>query len=333
MSARKSKGEAPAAALPALDVQVLAGARAGTTVRFHEAPVTFGRDGTHPLQVDLPVVSRDHGFFDQRDGKWAVVNRSPNGLKLDRKTVRKRPAVLPDSGQIVIGDTAVLSFRLRDRSSAMSEGDTAPVGSPTAPGEAPYADGDPMHRPGKRMTRTRLLLGVVCFWVVLFGVLLALQSNEKSDTDATGRPSLPVTRLTDAQIEARVRAELPARPTNDVLVERWLSEADEYYALRDVRPYAAYRAMDAYRQAASYMPGNTLEDPLLQRRYLDLQEQLVDDVTRRYRDLMGKLDSRRYGAAATAIENLLDRFPDHERGDDSLHRHLRRLLDHARSRA
>lgn len=330
MNARANK---PTPAPPALEVSIMSGPAAGTLVRFQEAPVSFGRDASHPLHIDLPTISRDHGYFDLQNGQWVVVNRSPNGLKLNRKTVNKRPAVLPHDGQIIIGDAPVLTFRLRDRGATTAGDLMTPMASTTSPGDAPYADGDPMHRPGKRITRAHLLMGVVGFWVVLFALLIVLQPGSDADTDATGRPALPVTRLTDAQLVAHAHTQSQPQANNDVLAEQFMAQAQEFYALRDVRPDAAYRAMDAYRNAASYLPGNTLPDPLLQRRHLDLQQQLSDDVTRRYRDIMGKLDSRRYAAAALAIDDLLDRFPDHEQGERSLHRHLRKLLDYARRKA
>lgn len=330
MNARANK---PAPAPPALEVSIMSGPAEGTVVRFNEAPVSFGRDDSHPLHIDLPTVSRDHGYFDQQNGQWVVVNRSPNGLKLNRKSVNKRPAALPHDGQILIGDAPVLAFRLRDRSATAASDFSTPVADTTSPGDAPYADGDPMHRPGKRITRTHLLMGVVGFWVVLFGLLMVLQPSNEVKTDASGRPALPVARLTDAQLKAHARATAEPQANNDLLAGQLMSQAQEFYALRDVRPDAAYRAMDAYRKAASYLPGNTLPDALLQRRLLDLQQQIADDLIRRYKDIMGKLDSRRYATAANAIDDLLDRFPDHDRGEQSLHRHLRKLLDHARRKS
>ncbi|MEM1026664.1 MAG: FHA domain-containing protein [Planctomycetota bacterium] len=320
-----------AAPTPVLDVTVLAGSQANTRRRFTQGPVPFGRDAVHPIVLDLPTVSRDHGYFDLRDGQWVVVNRSPNGLKLGRKSVTKKPATLPANTSVTIGDEPLLQLELRRAGEAVPSLD---LDAALTRKQNEAQDEDPLHRRNKMPTRTRVLLGVALFWVVLFGVLLLFEPFfGEPKVDDTGRLVLPIARLDTAQLEAKIRLAPPNVPTDDVRAERALEQAASYYALRQVNPDAAWRAMDAYRTAAGYLPEDRLADPLLQRRYLDLQQQLSDDLQTRYSDALGKLESRRFRAAAQAFDELLKRFPDDTLGDASITRHVLRLREFARNNA
>ncbi|MEM8782562.1 MAG: FHA domain-containing protein [Planctomycetota bacterium] len=323
-----------AAPAPVLDVTVLAGSHAATRLRFTKGPVPFGRDPSHPLLLDLATVSRDHGYFDLSDGQWVVVNRSPNGLKLGRKRVTKKPAPLPANASITIGDAALLQIELRRAGESVPSLDLdAALARKQAEPKAPKDD-DPLHRHNKMPTRTRVLLGVAAFWVALFGVLLLFEPLFSEETvDARGQLVLPVARLDAAQLEAKIRRDPPNVPTDDLRAERELERAASYYALRQVNPDAPWRAMNAYRKAAGYLPDDRLADPLLQRRYLDLQQQLAEDLRRRYDDALGKLESRRFRAAAQSLDQLLRRFPDDELGEDALARHLLILREFARNHA
>ncbi len=314
----------------ALDVTVLAGPNTGTRVRFDSSPAAFGRDATHPLIIDVPVVSRDHGYFDLKDGKWQIVNRSPNGLSVNGKRLKGRSSrVLPAEATVVIGDTPVMNVRLRD-AAATQPGAAPDTGVDGNEASDNTDDADPLHKPRRKVTRTRLLVGLVLFWVVLFGVLFALEPMFNRNADDPRGLSLPVARLDDAALAQRVRQPAPSQPNDDRVAEQAMKQAESFYGLRDVKDDAAFRAMDAYRKAAAYSPGGQLADPLAQRRYLDLQQQLIDDLTRRYTDAMAKLESRRYEAAYRAFDAVLERYPDYDRGDRSIHRHAQKLRDFAR---
>ncbi|MEM8495955.1 MAG: FHA domain-containing protein [Planctomycetota bacterium] len=308
---------------------MLGGSTANTRLRFTHGPVAFGRDLTHPLVLDLPTVSRDHGYFDLRNGEWVVVNRSPNGLKLGRKKVTKKPASLPANTEVTIGDAALLQVELRRAGESVPSLD---LDAALARKQNEAKDEDPLHRRNKMPTRTRILLGVVAFWVILFGLLLLFEPMLGDDQlDATGRLALPVPRLDAAELEAKVRLAPPDAPTDDLRAERSLDQAEGFYAVREFNPGASWKAMDAYRTAAGFLPDDRLVDPLLQRRYLDLQQQLSEDLQRRYADALGKLESRRFRAAADAFDDLLIHYPDHERGDNSIARHVLRLREFARN--
>lgn len=315
-----------------LDVTVLAGSTANTRLRFVRGPVTFGRDLSHAVVIDLPTVSRDHGYFDIRDGQWVVVNRSPNGLKLGRKRVTQKPVPLPTAASVTIRDAPLLQLELRRAGEAIPSLDLDAAMSRKQSAEPD--DADPVHRRNAMPTRTKVLLGVVAFWMLLFGGLLLFEPLFRADTvDGDGRMVLPVPRLTPAQLEARVRLAPPNLPTDDLRAERALEEAASFYGLREVNPAAAWKSMDAYRTAAGFLPDDRLDDPLTQRRYLDLQQTLVDDLQSRYVDALGKLESRRFAAASEAFRQLLIRFPDYEMGDDSIYRHVQRLREFAQRQA
>lgn len=308
---------------PALEVTVTAGRTTGTQLLLHQSSATFGRSPDAAVPLDLATASREHGTFERRDGRWFVVNHSPNGLRLGGRKIRKRPAPIREHDEIVIGDQHVMTLRLRH------PGQTDDAPDPLAEGAA-----DPVHADkGGRITRTKLLAGIVIFWVLLFGVLLVLRPMFSQPTASNGLTGLPVTPLTDADIQRIIRTPLPDQAVNDLRASEAIREAQNQYALRDLKKDAPYRAMAAYKKALAYSPDTGFADPLAERRYLDLQQQLTADAQRRYRDALGKLKSRRFGDAYRALGDLMQRIPDHELGDASLQRHLQLLRDFARRRA
>ncbi len=123
------------------------------------------------------------------------------------------------------------------------------------------------------------------------------------------------------------------QPANQRRYEQALGEADNLYAQREVRAEAASRAQLAYKEALRFRADGGFDQPLIQRRYLDLTDAVADQIIQRYNDAYGKLASDRPESALKAFDDLVDFYPDHAMGQQSLQRHIQKMRELARQRA
>lgn len=304
-----------------LEVTILAGPTAGQRLVLHGGIAAFGRDAGGAIVIDRPEVSRHHGELHKEGDTWVVVNHSPNGTLINGKKVGRRSKAIVGPSTLSVGRMELMKVVPK----VQRHGVSRPV------------DGRAIEEAGREasslgsLNRTKLLLGVIGFWVVLFAVLIGI----KPFINGSGRggEDSPVARWTDAQITAAVREKLPPQPADERAYEQALAEAENLYAQRSVRENAAGQALWAYKQALSYRTEGSFDEPILQRRYLDLSDQVSQMLTERYRDAYGKYASDRYGQALSAFDTMIDLYPDYERGPASFQRHLQTMRDATRRQA
>jgi predicted component of type VI protein secretion system len=74
-----------------------------------EGPVTVGRALGLELWLDDGRLSRQHCRFEQRDGKWMLIDlNSRNGTFIRKKQVTEH--VLADGDEVVVGDTKIVFY-------------------------------------------------------------------------------------------------------------------------------------------------------------------------------------------------------------------------------
>ncbi len=290
---------------------ITAGPNAGERVRINRSPATFGRDPDNALVIDLPTVSRVHGELRFEDDRWVLVNHSANGTTINRKPVGRKPRPLQDRDQVVVGDQPVLVVALResaeDERVVVSESrDIGPAAAPT-----PTAG---------MSARTRLWLVIAGFWAVVFTVVfvfVGLDSPEQRQSTA----DVPV--LDDGQIAAAIRAPLPKREPSPRTATHYFDQAEGFYQLINADPQNVFRAYHGYKTALSYTFGGDFNDDrddwggkpraelgIAQKRMLELEDRLIEEVTRLYKDAHGKLRDRRYRDAQVAFKRVMDLYQD-----------------------
>ncbi|MEM8738946.1 MAG: FHA domain-containing protein [Planctomycetota bacterium] len=295
---------------PLLEVTLTAGALAGQRIRVNRSPAGFGRDAANALVIDLPTVSRVHGELRYDGAGWALINHSPNGTTLNRRPVGRKPRPLADGDQIVVGQQPVMTVTLRDAAAGESAAveQARDVGSTPAPPAA------------QRLTpRAKLWLGIFGFWAVVFALAFIFLGGE----DDRGPTSAGVPVLSDAQIAAAVRAPLPKREASPRLAGQHFEDAETFYQMVNADPKNAFRAMQSYKTALSYALGDDFTDDrddwggkppaelaIAQKRLLELETQLTQDLQRLYKDAHGKLTDRRYQQARLAFERIYRLYND-----------------------
>lgn len=298
-----------------LEITITAGPTAGQRVRVNQSPATFGRGMDNPLVVDLTTVSRVHGELRYEDDRWVVANLSKNGTQLNNRSIGRKPRPLRDGDQIVVGNQPVMAVALREGD---GEGPTVTVTGDAGSGDVGTANAAPPN-PGIS-ARTKLWLAIIGFWVAVFGVAFFVSSGADSREVRTG-PAVPV--LTDRQIAEAVRAPLPAQEASPRTAAQHFDEAEAFYGMVNADPQNVFRALYAYKTALSYTYGDDFTDDrddwggkppaelaIAQKRYGQLEAQLIDDVQRLYKDAHGKLMDRRYGEARLGFEKVFRLYND-----------------------
>ncbi|MEM1107518.1 MAG: FHA domain-containing protein [Planctomycetota bacterium] len=294
-----------------LEITINAGPTAGQRVRVNQSPASFGRGMDNPLVIDLDTVSRVHGELRFEADRWVIANLSKNGTRLNNRAVGRKPRPLRDGDQVVVGNQPVMTIALREDRDATA---TAAVGSD---------DVGSAHAPPPRSTlspRAKLWMTIAGFWLTVFSVAFFL-SRGTDGTEARVGPAVPA--LTDAEIAEAVRAPLTSRQNSPRTASQHFDEAESYYGLVSANPQNAFRALFAYKTALSYTYGDDFSDPrndwggkpaaelaIAQKRFAELQTQIIEDVQTLYKDAYGKLVDRRYDEARLGFERVFRLYND-----------------------
>lgn len=295
-----------------LEVTINAGPTAGQRVRINRSPAAFGRGMDNPLVIDLPTVSRVHGELRYEDDRWVLVNLSANGTQLNNRPLGRKSRPLSDGDQIVVGNQPVMTVALREGQSKdgpVVHDDTHDVGTadatPTKAGLSP---------------RAKLWASIFGFWAVVFTLAFIFLGLEPG---ANGGGGAGVQPLTDAQIANAVRAPLRQREASPRIAAEHFDEAEAYYQMIGADPQNTFRALQAYKTALSYAYGDDFTDDrddwggkdpaqlaIAQKRFIELEETLIADVERLYKDALGKLRDRRYNEAKLGFEKVFRLYND-----------------------
>lgn len=290
-----------------IELHILAGKNAGRRLVLDQQAITLGRDAHCDITIDLPYISREHAQLRYDEAGWVLANQSANGTWLNGKKVTKKPRPLTDASIVTIGDEHVLEIvSLSPPSVAASA--AAATASPASSSEDASDQASTAPAPGTGLTkRAKLWIGIGAYMVLMLAVIVffsTLDQSASSDND-----TLAVPEFTAAAIASEIRQPPRQQLADERTMRKALVEAGELFALRETDPLTRYRAYESYRVAQSYAPDLKLPDSLDARRYQVLEQELIDDVTKRYQEAYNLLHARQYDAAAKAFEKLLERYP------------------------
>lgn len=296
-----------------LTIQILSGPNMGKRQRFTQGPVTFGRDADNGIVLAEPFVSRKHGSLVVIDDRWALLNLSANGTKVNARLVTavgKRPRKLRHGDVIAVGNQPVFTVGLEAGSDAPAESDAAAAA--------------PARR--RLSARGKLWAAVGVYVLLMIGLFVFLSTLGGDGPGAGPRPA----ELSPAEVEAQIRAPLaPMQPPNPGAAARYLDEAREWYFRRETDRSAAFRALLKYKQALAAADRVLFEEGLDQQRYLEVQNELVERVERLYRRGVNQTVAGNYQGAVESFDELLAIYGDR---DSELYRSALALRAYAAAR-
>lgn len=282
-----------------MQIEIINRTGVGRREMFTASPVTFGREADNAVPVSGAHTSRHHGELRFENGRWLLVNLSPNGTEVGGKRVTKKPRVLRDRDVISVGGEVLFEIRLTP--TPRSPGDPALPGS-GAPGFAP-ADTPAAHSGTARRTKIWIAIGI--YLVLMVGLFVFLSTLKKERSAAADAPE-----LTRSEIVDEIRRPLPPMATDERESHQQLLAARELVNRLDAAPDAMYRAYLAYRRSLLLGDRTEFVEGLDQRRFLDVQERLIERVSRAYAEAYEKYKSRQFREAEEAFRRLMQIYPD-----------------------
>lgn len=284
--------------MSSVQIRILIGPNQGARLRVDKDHASFGRSADCDITIDQPFVSREHGKLQLTPKGWVLENQSANGTVVAGKTVTKKPRPIAEGQVVSIGSEDAFEII----SLALPAAEPVPAEAEEEPGEEKK----------KLSGRSKLWIGLgayVMIMMLLFVFLSLFGGGETSDNPVDRMPQLSKSDLRE-QVKAEIRRTLPKRPPDSLKVRQHSEAALEQYNLRHRDPTARYRALVQYREALSYTRGEKLEDPENDKLYIEIQEELVEDITDRYDRAYGLLRNRAFERANTEFRELARIYAD-----------------------
>jgi hypothetical protein len=283
-----------------LQVQILTGEDAGKTVLLTDAPVSFGRNVDNALVVDLPEMSRQHGRFewDAQDDRWYLVNLSDNGTRLDRRLVRAKPRAMAEEHVVTVGETEVFRVTVAG----------APANAPPPPVE-PEDDPAAASREDKPRTKLWVGLGVYVLLMLLAIIIFSIVQQE----DDPGVQTEGIRPVTADQIDDAIRQPLDPIDSGDRGFQEAVEQARRLFAAAPEQ-LAGSRELPIvyrqYRQALAHSQRSYFLNEADERRWRQVQDLMVQELTRQNDRAYQLLQSQAYPQAVRAYEQLLDYYDE-----------------------
>lgn len=276
--------------MAAIVIQIVTGPGTSRREVFEESPLSFGREGSNEIILAEPTASRQHGELHFEEGQWVLVNLSPNGTWVNGRKITRKPCVLHHQDVVSVGDRPIFQIFLESAAPASEE--PAPVVA---------AASSTTSRRAKIWTIIAIYL---VFMTGLFIVLLTLTGH--ADSEAAPAPELTPEQIRQAILEPEKAAVVDPRKS-----QQYLDAATQLFNKLETSPANLYRAYNAYQMALAYSGHNYFPDGLDQRRYLQLQDNLIQQVIRLYAEGYARLRSRQYREAEATMRKLVqDVYPD-----------------------
>lgn len=288
-------------ALPTLQIQVLCGPWAGRRLALHEVPVVCGRDPSSIVLLDGPHVSRKHCELIDLDGQWAVVNHSPNGLRVNGRKVAGKPVLLEDGATLSVGDADLFRVNL---------GPAPAVEQPAEPAQESDAAGSAAAATDMPRRKTKLWIGIGVYLVLLLGLFIYVSTIQTKSSNQSVQPA----ELTAEQIEQDVRRPRPKPPggADERVAQQYLEQARQLSQRTALTVDGHYRAYDAFRLSLAAVDKRVFDLGTDQTRFQDLQDTMVRQVTELYKEAYLTLRSLDYKSASDKFKQLMDMYPDNQ---------------------
>jgi hypothetical protein len=271
-------------------IQMHVGPQAGLQMTYSEPRLTFGRAPQNNIAIDDQHLSRFHGELLFQNEHWMLVNQSPNGVTINRRSVTgKEPQTLRPGDVIGVGGTKIFTVQFVPSAAAQARAHTATEEAPAKPR---------MSRRAKIWTAIGVYIGII---VVIVGIL-SFRGGA-----STASLSLPVM-LTEQQITSIIREKPQVNTRDEREAQNHLKEARAAYAHIETVPDALFNAYNHYKLARANLRQG-LED-VDQLQFTAAEDQLVKRVTADYEVAAKLLRNRDYAQAQEAFTKLRRLYPE-----------------------
>jgi predicted component of type VI protein secretion system len=308
-----------------MQLHILAGPQQGQRLRLAQTRITFGRAADNTLVLDQSFVSRYHGSLEYEDDQWWLINHSPNGTRLGKKKVTKKPRLVRDQAVVTIGEQPLFQVLLHGQPTDAAATATAPSASPEA--SASDTAGD---ESTEGSSRAKLWIGIGVYLAAMLALFITLATLTSGDAQATAN----LQTLSRQQVAKEIRSLGPSpgdRAPSARQANQYLQQATANYNMRQAQADALYRAHLNYQRAQAYSPAGRLSDGAEQARALQVEKMLIEQTQQQYRRALTFYRDQRYDRAIEAFRELKRQYPATGRQRQStLFQNVERYIGQAR---
>ncbi len=290
--------------MPSIEIKLMQGPNSGRAAIFTNSPITFGRNPDNTIVIAMDHLSRHHGEIIFSDGKWSLINLSPNGTTINKRNITKKPRQLKNNDIIGVGNQTIFSVNLSPTqqtttANAQQQHDNI-INTPS--------DNSPHFTPEQaaKTKRKRIWIGIGIYLFVFMIILIVLSQLSHNNDNKNG----PLVQLTQQQIAREVSAPL-IRTQNDRKAKEQLDKAQEQFNVRRANPRALFEAHYAFRESLAYSKTNRFSDGLIQYDFKKCESELIDKLSNMYLDACAKLRAGQYKKADEILRQIVsDVYPD-----------------------
>jgi TolA-binding protein len=217
------------------------------------------------------------------------VSHSPNGSTVNGKPVATGKAhPLKPGDTIGVGKQKLLTVQFQP---------------PVAKGAAEEAAAAPA-RQSDMSRRAKLWLGIGIYMVIALVVIIVLWGLKKEEA----APQLAAAQVSDQEIEAEIRRPLVRAP-DEREAARTLAEAQQWYPRSGGHEAGLFHTHRNYKLALAFS-GKTSFEGIDQLQFNEVENALVQTITRDYRAAYARVRSLEWSAAETLLRGILQQYPD-----------------------
>jgi pSer/pThr/pTyr-binding forkhead associated (FHA) protein len=260
---------------------------------FTQDAVVFGRDAAAQIVIVEKTASRKHGEIKIVDGKWSLINHSPNGTVVNGREVTSKPQPIKEKDRVSIGGTLVFEII-----KAVVEVDAQEPVAQTQPGKS---DGRPKPKDPEIAAREaalqkqrRLLLFGGIYAAGLLALIIFFVTLGPSGDNA--KSLLYPRQITKEEITKTVRQPLKLSTTPDLrTAQTELKKANtNFERLDNLPPKALYETYLAYKIALANFDSKEFDVAQDRLRFDTVQTRLADKLDEYYQSAYEKMKAGQF---------------------------------------
>ncbi|MBL4701266.1 MAG: FHA domain-containing protein [Phycisphaeraceae bacterium] len=273
-----------------IQILLLSGPHQGQRLELSDQQLSFGRQSDSAICITGEFVSREHGLISFDNDQWTLTNQSPNGTQVNHKKVRRKGFKLINQDIVQVGSEDVFQIIIPQNTTHQTATDNIESIAP---------------RP-KASNRTKIWTRIGIIWILIIFFALYMSTLRKNDDTNIVKPPI----LTLNQIEQIIRTPVKVSAPDLRASAIFLREAQELFNRQDVSKDGTYRVYRAYQNALAHSKKTYFNEGLHQLRYVQIQQQLIDEVAKRYTDAFARMRSREYRVAEIKFRKLNEYYPN-----------------------
>ncbi len=260
---------------------------------FTQDAIIFGRDVAAQIIITEKTASRKHGELKLVDGRWILINHSPNGTVVNGREVTSKPLPIKDKDKVSIGGTTV--FEIVRAAASDDEVETGTQSQSGKSDSRPKSkDPEAIARDTAKAKQRRLLLFAGIYAGGLLALIVFFMTLGPSNTKASTLIYPP--QISKEEIIKTIRQPLKLSTTPDLRTAQIeLKKANtNFERLDNLPPKALYETYLSYKLALANFDAKEFEVAQDRLRFDTVQTRLADKIDEYYQSAYEKMKAGQF---------------------------------------